>query len=478
MHWSHLVTTVPYVIAIAVAMMRAMLRPNRDPASRIAWVLVILIVPVIGVIAYLLLGEARVSRSRRARGIAIDEKLPRPPGDPEAERHLAESYYFAPFALAGSINKLPPVGGNSATLAHDSNAAVDGMVADIDAATDTAHVCFYIWLADNNGLKLQQTLVRAAQRGVTVRVLADALGSRTFIRSPHWQELKDAGAEVRVALPVGNPLWTMIRGRVDLRNHRKAVIIDNRIAWCGSQNAADPEFRIKPKFAPWVDILTRWEGPIARDWQYLFVSDWMGEHGEDISGLLTAAPSPSAGGSIIAQAIGTGPTLPFGAMPACFCELMYAARHELVITTPYFVPNEALMFALASAAVRGVRTIIIFPEHNDSRVVGGASRSNYPELLACGVEIHEYPLGLLHAKTLVVDGEIALIGSANLDRRSFDLNFENNILFMDRDFAKCIRARQDEWLAVSKRVTAQQVAAYSLSARLWQNLMAMFSPLI
>ncbi len=135
------------------------------------------------------------------------------------------------------------------------------MVADIDSAHDHVHACFYIWLDDTNGLKLKDAMVRAAKRGVTVRVFSDALGSRNFVRSPHWRELQEAGVEARVALPVGNLLWTMIRGRVDLRNHRKLLVIDDAIAWCGSQNAADPEFRVKPHYAPWVDVMSRWEGP-------------------------------------------------------------------------------------------------------------------------------------------------------------------------------------------------------------------------
>ncbi len=162
------------------------------------------------------------------------------------------------------------------------------MVADIDAAKNTVHGCFYIWLADNNGIKLKDAFIRAARRGVEVRLLADALGSRKLIHSNHWSEMREGGCEVRVALPVGNPLWTLIRGRVDLRNHRKLMIVDNGIAWCGSQNCADPEFRIKPRYAPWVDIMSRWEGTVARDCQYLFVSDWIAEGGDEITELLTA----------------------------------------------------------------------------------------------------------------------------------------------------------------------------------------------
>jgi cardiolipin synthase len=282
---------------------------------------------------------------------------------------------------------------------------------------------------------------------------------------------------VRVALPVGNPLWTAIRGRVDLRNHRKLVILDNRISWCGSQNAADPEFRIKAKYAPWVDVMSRWEGPVARQCQYLFVSDWIAEGGDEISEILSA-PAPAANGSVVAQVLGTGPTAEFDAMPACFSELIHSAREELVITTPYFIPDEQLLFALTSAARRRVRTLMLFPKRIDNWIVAAASRSYYKDLIDAGAEIYEFGPGLLHAKTMVVDRCVGLIGSANLDRRSFELNFENNILFDDRAFAAELRARQDQFLAQCERVTRDDVERYGILLRLWQNLLATLSPML
>ena len=439
--------------------------------------MVIIILPILGVLAYLLLGEARISPGRRDRGRRIEQSLPRPRSDERVARDLGPSAHAAPFKLARTVNRLGPTDGNEATLPQDANEAIDRMVADIDAAERHIHACFYIWLADNNGLKVKDAFIRAARRGIPVRVLADALGSRLLINSAHWRELKENGCDAREALPVGDPLWTVIRGRVDLRNHRKLMIIDNRIAWCGSQNIADPEFRIKPRYAPWVDIMTRWEGPVARDCQYLFVSDWMSEHGEDLSSLIVD-PIPPGEGNVIAQVLGTGPTLSYDAMPSCFAELIHSARDELILTTPYFVPDEQLLYALTSAARRGVRTTMIFPRRNDNWIVAGASRSYYRDLIDAGAEIHEFGPGLLHAKTMLVDRKVGLIGSANLDRRSFELNFENNILFDDPEFASAVWRRQEQFLAASELVTREDVDAYSLPRRLWQNLLATVSPIL
>jgi cardiolipin synthase A/B len=476
MNWQAISSGV-VILADAATIVRALLRPHREPASRLAWIIAILALPIAGVILYLLLGETRISGPRQTRGKEINARLPRPPGNYECKPEDCDSAHWSPFALARTVNHLDTTGGNSARLAADSNAAIDEMVGDIDTARETVHGCFYIWLGDNNGLKLKDAFTRAAKRGVQVRLLADALGSRKLIRSAHWREMQQAGCHVRVALPVGNPLWTVIRGRVDLRNHRKLMVVDNRIAWCGSQNCADPEFRIKPKYAPWVDIMSRWEGPVARHCQYLFVSDWIAEDGDDIADLLNE-PLRAGSGAIVAQVLGTGPTAEFDAMPACFSELIHCAREELVVTSPYFVPDEQLLFALTSASRRCVRTLILFPKRNDNWIVAAASRSYYKDLIDAGAEIYEYRPGLLHSKTMVVDRCIGLIGSANLDRRSFELNFENNILFEDGDFAAAVRARQDEYLADCDRVTEQDVDRYSLALRLWQNLLATLSPML
>ena len=477
MQSGQLILTTLLVAAEAAVLVRAVMRPHREPAARLAWVLFIIAAPVVGMVLYLLVGEARLGRGRRALVREICARLPRPSGDRQALARLADSRHDAPFALARTINGLDPTSGNAATLAKDSDEAIDSMCADTDAARESVHSCFYIWLDDTNGLKMKDAFIRATRRGVKVRALADALGSHRFIRSRHWQELRDAGVDARVAMPVGNLLWTLLRGRIDLRNHRKSLILDNRVAWIGSQNAADPAFRIKPRFAPWVDIMSRWAGPVARQSQFLFAADWMSEGGEDLGHYLAGA-APAKAGSIVAQVIGTGPALRYDAMPTAFDQLIHSARRELVITTPYFVPDEMLLYAIMTTARRGVRTVLILPERIDSRIVAATCKSYFGDLLEAGVELYLFRPGLLHSKTMVVDGSVGLIGSANLDRRSFELNFENNVLFADERFAGEVRERQDDYLRQSRRVTAEDVASMGFFERLWSNFMAMMSPLL
>lgn len=469
-------------VLIEVAVLaRVMLRPHRDPESRIAWVAVILSLPLLGVIAYLLFGEVSIGRSRLARLRAVERAIPQPGApSPEDEANLrvaVPDQVEHLFRVGKSISGFDPVGGNSARLLEDSNATIDALVADIDAATDHVHLLFYIWLCDNNGQKVMDALARAARRGVSCRAMVDNLGSRALLKAPQWLAMQQAGVKTGVALALRFPLLLAVFRRVDLRNHRKIVVIDNRITYCGSQNCADPEFRVKAKYAPWVDAVMRFEGPIARQNQRLFAIDWMSATGENLDSLLLPpirAPRPG----FAAQVIGTGPTVRYSAMPETFESLFYAARRELIITTPYFVPDESLMNALCSSAYRGVDTTIIFPARNDSRIVAGASRSYYPDLLAAGVKIHEYVGGLLHTKSLTLDGQISLIGSANMDRRSFDLNYENNILLHDAEATASIRQRQMQYLSSSRRVTREMVAEWSVSRRIWNNALALLGPVL
>ncbi|CAH0134726.1 cardiolipin synthase [Roseomonas sp. CECT 9278] len=462
-----------HLLAQAAVIIRVLLRPHRNPASRLSWVVVVLAVPVAGMIGYLLLGETNIGRRRALRMQRVRAELPDPPAAPVAiaPRH-------APlFRVGQSIGGYAPTGGNRATLAADSNAAIDALVADIDAATDHVHLLFYIWLPDGNGTRVAQALMRAAGRGVACRALVDDIGSKLLIRSALWTAMGAAGVRLARALPVGNPLLRALHGRVDLRNHRKIAVIDDAITWCGSQNCADPEFRIKPRYAPWVDVLLRFEGPVARQNQHLFASDWMAWSTENLAALL-ARPMPPPGEGFAAQVVASGPTTRHSGMPELFQSLIYAAERELVITTPYYVPDDPLQAALCAAANRGVATTLVLPARNDNWAVGAASRSCYAELLEAGVAIHEFEGGLLHAKTLTLDGEVALVGSANMDRRSFDLNYENTILLADAAATAAIRARQYDFLARSRRVSAAEVAAWPWTRRLWNNAVAVLGPVL
>ncbi len=470
-----------HYIAVLACAARVLLRPHRDPTARVAWLAVLFSLPVAGIVAYLLLGETSIGRRRVARLTRIIAALPRPdetPGWGELEPTRAVPDAYAPlFKVGQSISGYAPIGGNRARLMDDSDSAIDEMVADIDAASEHVHLMFYIWLPDDNGRKMVEALKRAAARGVVCRAMVDDLGSRDLIKSPHWREMGEAGIRLARALEVGNPLLRTFNGRVDLRNHRKILVIDNRVTYCGSQNCADPAFLPKAKYAPWVDTVMRFEGPVVRQNQHLFASDWMANFDEDISDVLRA-PLGAQGPGFTAQVVASGPTARHSAMPEMFESVMYAAHRELVITTPYYVPDASIQAALCAAANRGVDVTIVFPARNDDFAVGATSRSYYEDLLTAGVKIHEYRPGLLHTKSMTMDGELTLIGSANMDRRSFDLNYENNILLHDPALTAAMRVRQDAYIADSSPVALAEVRAWSRRIRLWNNALAILGPIL
>jgi cardiolipin synthase len=470
-----------HVVVVSACIVRILLRPHREPASRMAWMAVVLALPFAGALAYLLLGETSIGHKRVTRLKKIFDGLPRPedtPGWSASENKPKLPDRVTPlFNVGESISGYKPIGGNRARLMKDSDATIDEMVTDVDAATDHVHLMFYIWLTDNNGMKMVEALKRAAARGVTCRAMVDDLGSRDLVHSQQWKDMAAAGVHTASALKIGNPLVRIFDGRVDLRDHRKILVIDNRVTYCGSQNCADPAFLPKKKFAPWVDAMMRFEGPIVRQNQHLFASDWMANCDEDIGDILRQ-PMPAAKSGFTAQVLGTGPTVRNSAMPEMFDTLMYSARRELFITTPYYVPNSPIQAALCAAANRGVDTSIIFPARNDDFAVGATSKSYYLDLLTAGVKIYEYQNGILHTKSMTFDGDITLIGSANMDRRSFDLNYENNILLHDPALTADMRARQQDYLADCKAVSLQDVQAWPWTKRLWNNALAIVGPVL
>lgn len=473
------VIVVELLVRVALVLM-VLARRRTSPEARIGWILILGGLPVVGEILFLFLGGTRLGRLRIKRHRHILAELDRPEihadGDPRAsahgdladqERHLAR--------LAERISGGPPVRGNALQLFGDTDRVIARMEADIDAAERTCHFLFYIWLDDAAGTRIGEALVRAVARGVTCRVLVDAVGSKAFLKSDLCERMRAGGVAVRAALPVS--AVRALFARVDLRNHRKIAVIDDRLAWTGSQNLAEASFAPKPKYAPWVDCALRIEGPVAKELHLLFVEDWYLDTDESLVECLLRPVAPVEGGSIC-QVFASGPNFENAAATQLVQSCIHEADSELVLTTPYFVPDGATIVNLATAARRGIDVTVVVPRRNDSRLVGLASRSNYAPLLDAGVRILEFEGGLLHAKTICVDRRIAVVTSCNLDRRSFDLNFEAGVLVYDSDFASSLRFLQQSYMDRSVPVALDRWLERGLRHRLAENAAGLLSPVL
>lgn len=503
--------TIHFILIILISL-RVLARQDFTSPARLAWLVVLFILPYLGVLVYWMFGELRLGRGFTEQSQQIIEDLhkhnPEVLGNDSALIKSVKPEYRAAFAYAANITGFHTTVGNHAELMADADETRRRMIADFDAATEQIHVLYYIWLVDGMGIDTAQALMRAARRGVTCRAMVDGMGSRKLVRSKLWQEMQDAGVEVSVALPIRNLIKVFLFSRIDLRNHRKITVIDGKIGYSGSRNCADPEFRVKPKYAPWVDIMLRMQGPVVAQNQMLFASDWLIKnpdtpldsfiyHTDSDTELYTVSDKKTQEAGQLknkqledkqiedreikgfaAQVFADGPTQRHGTTPQFLGALISQAQRTLIISTPYFVPDYSLVSILCATAYRGVEVTMIFPKHNDSFVVAATSHSFYWQLLEAGIKIYEYKPGLLHAKTLTVDGEIGLIGSTNLDLRSFDLNYENNVVFSDEALTAKIVERQYQYIADSEQILFEQVKNWPLSYRIWNNIVATMGPIL
>ncbi len=469
----------PFFLDIALRLLFTGIIIYRNKSSspvRLGWVIVVLLIPLIGMALYLLFGEVWRDRGRLARHKSIIERVrshmetvPFGVSNPEHMPHDIYAKVANAFEFQGAF---PLRQGNQLQLFSAPKQTMLKIVEDIDQAQQSCHLLFYIWLNDDSGNLVANALIRARQRGVACRVLVDAMGSAQFLNSALKQRMDDAGIDVVTSFPLSG-----FDIRIDHRNHRKLIVIDGHIGWTGSRNLADAEFSIKPDFAPWVDVMARISGPSVYDLQIVFIEDWLLEQDVAIETLMTPIPKPHDDRSQV-QVFASGPTLDFRILRQLAVMSLFIAKHELIITTPYFVPDEASITAYCGLARSGIRTVLIVPQRNDSRLVTAASRSFYQDLLDAGVEIYEYRPGLLHSKTITIDGQWSLLDTANFDRRSFELNYEVSFSTTDITFTSQLRDLQKQYIADSDRIDKNQWSQRSEYSRFVENTARLFAPIL
>lgn len=482
----HLTTYLLVVAHVGVQLLLSfrVLMQRRPVGETLAWVLVIMVFPfLIGAGIYILLGELRLGQ-RRARRFEnlfppirawlkqLEERF-----DRDALRLTSKSEQLA--LLGKQSFGLPALPGNQLELLDDWQHVFRRLETDINAAKSTCHLEFYIWHIGGEVARVVDALCRASARGVKCRILVDAMGSRRFLKSPEAQKLRDAGVGVQDALTGGILRLPFVR--FDIRLHRKIVVIDGRIAYTGSLNMVDPRyFKKDAGVGEWVDAMVRIQGPAVEPLAIIFLADWYIESNTPLTELQQsgdANPQPKIG-EAIAHVLPSGPAYIRGAIEQMLIMAVYSAREELVLTTPYFVPSEILLMALASAAQRGVKVILIVPAKVDSKLVRFASQASKGDLLNAGVRIANFHGGLLHTKSVSIDGEISLFGSVNLDPRSLRLNFEISLAVYDREFTSRLRKLQQSYIDKSQLMDLETWRRRPLHHRIAENAARLASPLL
>lgn len=456
---------------------------NRRPSSAMAWLLAIFLIPYVGVVVFLLIGNPKLPRHRREQQRRINTMIAAAAKDAPAVELEPSQQWLAPIVqLNQELGSLPLSAGNAASLIEDYDDALRQMTEAVGGARDFVFCEFYILAADPATEPFLDALGAAVERGVEVYVLFDHIGSRRVPRYRATKKKLDAlGVKWRPMLPV-----MPLRGRYqrpDLRNHRKILVVDGEVGFTGSQNLIDRSYN-KPanrrRGLKWQELLTRVEGPVVQSLAAVFITDWYGETGDllfDADAEPVPAPARVAG-ELRCQVVPSGPGFDNDNNLKLFTSLLYQAQRRISLTSPYFVPDESLMAAITTAAERGVAVELFVSEIGDQALVYHAQRSYYEELLRAGVRIYLYPAPyILHAKHFTIDDELAVIGSSNMDIRSFTLNLEVVLMVVGRGYARAMRDVEDHYRAISRELTLAEHLDQRLPTRLLDNLARLTSAL-
>jgi cardiolipin synthase len=425
---------------------------RRSPSAARAWLLLIFIFPWGGLLLYATVGRPRFSAKRRElqqRASEVIRAIAREKPDPNRVAPSACPEYEEAIKLAANLGDFALVQGNEVQLLPDYQQSINCLMTDIAAARHHVHLLYYIFGDDATGSGVASALLQAVARGVTCRVLVDSLGSRRAMATLA-PRLRAGGVDVVELLPVRwlrrNPT------RPDLRNHRKIAVIDGRVGYIGSQNIVDAGFH---RGFVNQELVARVSGPVVAELQAVFLTDYSLETGmPSVDEALF--PAADCTGQTIAQVLPSGPGYPQENTQCMIVSLIHAAKKQVILTTPYFVPDESLLQALRTAVLRGVEVHLVVSRKADHLVVGLAQRSYYEELLAMGIVIHRYTPGLLHAKHVSIDDTLAMIGSSNLDIRSFALNAEVSMIVYDPSVVAALRVVQQRNMAMADRLTAEE----------------------
>jgi cardiolipin synthase A/B len=477
-----LLTVALYLLDLAIKVVALGLVPEgRRPSSATAWLLLILFLPVIGLVAFWLIGSPFVDRGRRRQQAAAGEVI--------SAALTAEGDDLLPVPAGSTLNTLvvlnrrlgwlPAVGGNEADLLSDYDESIAAMAREVRTAERYVHVEFYIMSWDSTTRDFFEALAEVAGRGVSVRLLFDHIGTA---RIPGYRDmikkLQQTAIDWHPMLPI-QPLKGKWR-RPDLRNHRKIVVVDGRTAFVGSLNMIDASYH-NPKHEragrKWRELVMQLSGPVVFSIDIVFATDWFLETDEVLRDV-QPHPYEVEPGDVLCQVVPSGPGFPDENNLRLFNSLIYSAQRRLSITSPYFVPDDSLLYAITTAAQRGIDVELFVGEQGDQFMVHHAQNSYYNALLRAGVKIYLYPAPfVLHSKHFSVDDDVAVIGSSNMDIRSFNLDFEISVMCVSRSLTTAMRRVEDHYRSLSRELTPDEWGRRPLRKRYLDNVMRLTSAL-
>ncbi len=486
MHWHEDFATVGHAVHIffvlvGLALVPLVLVRRKEPASTAAWILTLIFLPALGALLFLMFGRDRVrfpARRKREIDELVRERVARSMGEDDNGELPSGATPVSPlerslFRVGQRLSHTRPTNGNKVDVLFDGAATYDAIGAAIDGARHHVHAQYYLVRDDSTGRWFRERLIAAARRGVAVRLLLDGYGC--FPLGDLWRKpLRDAGVRVASFLPMRNLLLQPI----NLRNHRKIVVADGIVAFTGGYNIGDEYRGQMPGVGEWHDVHLRIEGPAAGELQRIFFQDWAFAANEPIDPRDYFPTAPAPCGDATVAIIPSGPDTRNEAIHRMFFGAIVGGEREGSITTPYFVPTESILVAMELAAMRGVNVKIVLPGRSNHAVTFHAGRSFYSQLLDAGVDIREFDPGIIHAKTMVVDSQVALVGSANMDLRSFRLNFEVHALVHDASTADALRRGFAGALARSRRIDADEWRRRSFTLRMKEGASRLVSPLL
>jgi cardiolipin synthase len=462
-------------LGVAVGFALHILLRRKEPASMMAWILAVVLLPLIGPLTYVVFGEARIRRKAHRRRRKIDAHLSNRFDDAReagpVEQTSPENALIAQTATATC--GLPPSGGNRVAVLADAERIYGALADAIQGATQFVHLQYFIWRDDKIGTRLRDLLIERARAGVEVRLLLDSFGSRKLART-FLPPLEDAGGRVAwflTTMPIKR------RWSLHLRNHRKLVIVDGTRAFVGSQNVGDEYLGRGPDVAAWYDCQLEISGPVLEHLQVTFAEDWAFASDERLTDERYYTASGETGKDRV-QILATGPDTETRQVESVLFDAFVNASESITIVTPYFVPSDVIVESLRCACRKGVRVRIVHPRETDRAITLWAARSFYDKLLAAGVEMFELPRGMLHSKIVIVDDRWACVGSTNMDIRSFRLNFELSTLLFDSAAIAPLHQLCDDYFDRAEAIDPGQWSQRKTSVKLREGAARLAAPLL